>query len=116
MDYQTKPRGMSAAAQVGGKGLYLEPMALEARGGTDIEQVALFPPSHARELLHSQATEALCARPPPVPRPPPTEETDRAAVAQNYPTPPTRPGKHTTQRLPGLQFGTSCAGCEGACE
>lgn len=52
---------MSAAAQVGGKGLYLEPMALEARGGTDIEQVALFPPSHARELLHSQATEALCA-------------------------------------------------------
>ena len=26
---------MSAAAQVGGKGLYLEPMALEARGGTD---------------------------------------------------------------------------------
>lgn len=107
---------MSAAAQVGGKGLYLEPMALEARGGTDIEQVALFPPSHARELLHSQATEALCARPPPVPRPPPTEETDRAAVAQNYPTPPTRPGKHTTQRLPGLQFGTSCAGCGGACE
>lgn len=37
VDYQTKPRGMSAAAQVGGKGLYLEPMALEARGGTDIE-------------------------------------------------------------------------------
>ena len=36
VDYQTKPRGMSAAAQVGGKGLYLEPMALEARGGTDI--------------------------------------------------------------------------------
>ena len=61
MDYQTKPRGMSTAAQVGGRGLYLEPMALEARGGTDIEQAALFPLSHARELLHSQATEALCA-------------------------------------------------------
>lgn len=75
---QSEPWGESAAAQVGGLRLDCEPLSLDAHGGADTEQVALLPHGHARKLLHSQATEALCARPPPIPGPhPPKKQTEQ---------------------------------------
>lgn len=75
---QSEPWGGSAAAQVGGMRLHCEPLSLDAQGGADTEQVALLPHGHARKLLHSQATEALCARPPPSPGPhPPKKQTEQ---------------------------------------
>lgn len=52
---------MENTAQVG------EKSAPYTHGVTDTEQVALLPHGHAVDLLHSQATEALCVHPPPVP-------------------------------------------------
>lgn len=72
-----------------------EPLSLEAREGADTEQVALLPQGHARELLHSWATEALCAQPPPVPRPPPTEETEQLWRRISHAAHNTRQTRHT---------------------
>lgn len=47
--------------QVGGRN------TLNAHRDIDTKQVALLPLGHTRKLLHSQATEALCAQSPPVP-------------------------------------------------
>lgn len=75
-------------------------LPLDACGGTDTEQVALLPHGYARKLLHSRATEALCAQPPPVPGPhPPRKQTEQ--LCTGLATPPTMPGEHAAQRLPG---------------
>lgn len=66
-----------------------------------LEQVALLPRSHTRELLHSQATEALCAPSPPVPEPRFPQSKRQSSCGAELAVPPTKLGK-CSMKVPGV--------------
>lgn len=74
---------MSAVAQVGGRRFDCEPLSLDARGGADIEQVALLPHGPHQEAAPFTGHRGSLCLTAPYPSASPPEETDRAAVVQN---------------------------------
>ena len=94
-----KPVGVSPTAQVGRwRPAGEPPSGCSWRCGQRAS--GSLPHGHARELLHSRATEALCDRPPPIPELTP-QGNRQSSCGPGLATPPTTPGKPAAQRLPG---------------